>query len=216
MSKNMVNTHPRLLRIFAARRPRVVVWSILPLLALNTYLFVSSFSAAEVVAYTLCFLGGLLFWSLFEYVVHRWVYHIKIKNFRIKWFLDACHLHHHRDHEDHRTLNAGFALTYPMGIVIWLFVFLVSSTGIACSFFFGTLIYYVFYEHVHYYIHYRPYNRGYIARIQKYHLHHHYKNWNVNFGNTIMLWDFIFSTYDKEFRSFRIDEKMKSHFVNWK
>lgn len=216
MKGNMATTHPRLTKWFVSNGPYMVVVISIPLfIGAITHLY---FHWSEVVLTqgALWFCVGLLFWSLFEYVIHRWAYHVQIKNERIRWFVDACHLHHHSNHTDHRTLNAGLGLLYPLAFFIGGLGYLFIGGTNASFFFTGSLVYYVYYEFIHYYIHYRPSSKVTIRRIQKYHLYHHYRDWNVNYGTTVVFWDLIFGTYDGKYKELEITEDMKDRFVNWK
>lgn len=215
MKGNMATTHPRLLKFFVSNGPYMVILISLPLFVASIYHLYSHLDKYNLVHSALWFGAGILFWSFFEYVIHRWIYHIHIKNDKLRWFLDACHIHHHTNHEDHRTLNAGFGLLYPTAIFIWTIGYFTVGDVFSTAFFLGSLVYYVYYEFIHYYIHYRPSTKRTIRGIQKYHLYHHYHNWNVNFGTTTIFWDLVFRTYDGNYKKLEISEDMKSRFVNW-
>jgi len=49
--------------------------------------------------------------------------------------------------------------------------------------------------------------------IQKYHLHHHYKRWHKNFGNTVTFWDKLFGTYDSEYKGFEITKEIEKELI---
>jgi len=203
---NMATTHPKLLSWFASKNPIHVFIKLIPLIIIYIYdiISVQSYKISSLVF----FIFGILTWSLFEYVTHRWLYHTIFKNKKIKWFLEAFHLYHHHELKDYRVLNAGIFLIYPIAIFFWVLVYLVSRNTYSASFFgLGTLAYYYFYENVHYYIHYKLYNKGYMHMIQKYHLFHHYKKWNKNFGNTITIWDKIFNTYDASYKKLTLTKE---------
>ncbi len=208
----MATTSPRLLRWFASKNPWMVLVKLLPLVAIFIYgaMQVSHFSWLIPVY----FLIGVLTWSFFEYATHRWAYHIDFKNRKVRWFLEAFHIYHHTNMRDYRVLNAGILLIYPLAIIFWLGAYLISGEVATASYFgLGTLAYCYFYENVHYYIHYRLYHKGYIAMIQKYHLYHHYKKWDVNYGNTISLWDRVLGTYDERYRELRLSAEQMKDFI---
>lgn len=210
---NMATTHPRLLKWFASKNPFFVFLKITPLL----FVFVWMVFRSEIKSwYGLLFiLLGMFTWSFFEYVTHRWIYHTIFKNEKLRWFFEAFHLHHHNNLTDYRVLNAGLFLIYPFAVSFWLFIFLLTSnTEMASWFGIGTLAYYFFYENVHYFIHYKIYTNGYMKFIQKYHLHHHYKQWNKNFGNTITFWDKLLGTYDPEYKQFKITKEIKRELIS--
>lgn len=208
----MATTHPRLLKLFVSKSPVFVGLKIVPVVVVLVYLL-TQFEGTIINAVAFAALG-VAFWSLFEYCVHRWVYHIQYKRPGTKWFLEAFHLHHHRDLTDHRVLNAGWLLIYPITFTVWGIVWLLSGDiFIASSFSMGTIAYYWFYEMIHYAIHYKVYKSGYLEKIQKYHLYHHHRKWNANYGNTIVLWDRVFGTYDEKYKLFEVDETVSKDFI---
>ena len=52
-----------------------------------------------------------------------------------------------------------------------------------------------------------------MAMIQKYHLYHHYKKWDVNYGNTISLWDRVMGTYDKRYKEMVLSKEQSEDFI---
>lgn len=210
----MATTHPRLLRWFASENPFFVFLKVLPLILV--FLWMIHRSEKMSVYGLLSLLLGMLTWSFFEYATHRWVYHTVFKRKRVAWFLDAFHLHHHNNLTDYRVLNAGLLLIYPLAAFFWLVVFLATqSMALAAWFGLGTLSYYFFYENVHFFIHYKIHRSGYMQIIQKYHLHHHYKRWNKNFGNTTTIWDKLLGTYDSEYKQFEITENIERELIKY-
>lgn len=200
MKSNMASENHFLLGFFASRNPKFVLLKIIPILVFYGVILFKS----EAIIYKLVifFFIGLFSWSFFEYIVHRVAYHNRSKSKKIQWFLDAFHLHHHNNLMDYRVLNAGVMLIYPLTVLILGVVYLFTNNlDFVCSFGFGMTLYYLFYEYVHYQIHKKRHQKGYLNMLQKYHLYHHYKNWNKNFGNTITIWDKIFSTYDVNYKS---------------
>lgn len=213
MRTNMAITHRRLLSWFTSRSPLYVFLKILPLFAFLIYIMFTLY-AGQWRIMILSFIFGWVTWSLMEYIIHRWVYHVPIKNPKLSWVIDAFHLHHHKDLSDHEVLNAGFLLVYPLFIIIsTLTYFMVRDAAIASAYVFGILVYYFLYEMVHYFIHYRIYSRGYMAFIQKYHLYHHFKRWNKNYGNTTSFWDRVLGTYDASYKTFSYTDEQKTFFI---
>lgn len=201
-----------LLRFFASRNPTFVLLKIMPILVFYTIvLFQSNVSFYKIGIY---FAFGVFSWSFFEYIVHRVGYHKRTKSKKVQWFLDALHLHHHNNLMDYRVLNAGVLLIYPLTIVILGTVYLATKNlVIVSSFGLGMSLYYLFYEFIHYQIHKKKHQKGYLKNIQKYHLYHHYKNWNTNFGNTITFWDKVFKTYDANYKRFTLTDSQVNDLI---
>jgi len=209
---NMATTHPGLLKWFASKNPFFVFLKIIPLLVLFIWMVSPLMSAKE---WNIgLYIAGLFTWSFFEYATHRWFYHTIFKNRKVQWFLEAFHLHHHHNLTDYRVLNAGLLLVYPLGLFFWLGMYLFTfDLELASWFGLGILTYYFFYENVHYFIHFKVYESGYMKFIQKYHLYHHYKRWHKNFGNTVTFWDKLFGTYDSEYKSFEITKEIEQELI---
>jgi sterol desaturase/sphingolipid hydroxylase (fatty acid hydroxylase superfamily) len=208
--KTMIQTHPQLMILFLSKNPLYVFLALVPL-----YIFLLSQiinPQTPILKLIISFLGGLLYWSFFEYAVHRWPYHYQYKNLKGRWFIETFHLFHHREIEDPRVLNAGILLIYPLLTALLLPVWLITQNfEVVAAVGFGLLGYYFFYENVHYFIHRPPVNGWkttfplnlfgqYMKFITRYHLHHHHHNWNKNFGNTSVLWDKLFGTYDPGYK----------------
>ncbi len=211
----MAESHPSLLKWFASKSPGFALLKITPLIIFLLYtLFQES---PFIVTKSKFFIIGVFFWSFFEYAIHRWLYH-KTFSFRLfQWFFDTFHLHHHKNLQDYRVLNAGILLVYPLCLLFTGGFYLLSGDYIATVYFtLGALVYYIFYVFVHYLIHYKKYSYSYLATFQSYHLYHHYKRWNRNYGNTTTLWDRIFGTYDKEYKNFQWTESIKEDLITKK
>ncbi|WP_026776905.1 sterol desaturase family protein [Polaribacter sp. Hel_I_88] len=203
--KNMASDNHFLLQFFASRNPKFVLLKITPILI--GYFFVLLYYDFVFYKVILTFLLGVLSWSLFEYFVHRVGYHKRTKNKKLQWYLDAMHLHHHNNLKDYGVLNAGFLLMYPLTVLVLTFVYLLTNNvALTVGFGLGMTFYYLFYEYVHYQIHKKYHKKGYLNLLQKYHLYHHYNNWNKNFGNTTTIWDKIFKTYDIRYKKLILTE----------
>lgn len=205
MNLTIVQTHPQLLKVLASKNPYYVLAFATPLAVLFIIGVIQA--SHSPLALFIAFAGGFLYWSLFEYLVHRFPYHTRFKNSRVRWFIESFHLYHHRVREDKRVLNSGPLMLYPMTPLLlapfWIFglsLNLISAIGL------GLVVYYVFYEFVHYLIHQKVHHSGYLCHIQKFHLYHHDKAWNKNFGNTLTLWDRLFGSYDPQYKTHQITQ----------
>ncbi len=211
----MASSNRKLLAWFTSRNPLHVFIKILPLVALLIYILVQYHH--NVLSTIIALILGIISWSLLEYVIHRWIYHQHYKNRGIKWFIDSFHIHHHQHLDDYEVLNAGFLLVYPIFFLFGFIAFLFTqSIVLAAAFCLGMILYYFFYENIHYFIHYKTYQSGYMRFIQQYHLFHHHAKWNKNYGNTTSIWDRIFGTYDKAYKNFTLSESNKVFLISHK
>lgn len=210
----MASENHFILDFFASRNPTQVILKTIPLLILYVYVLFTMFNVAIFNKIVLMFFRGFISWSMFEYFVHRVFYHKRTKSKKIQWYLDAMHLHHHKNLKDYRVLNAGFLMIYPLTFFVLSLTYLIAKDIIlVASFGLGMTLYYLFYEYIHYQIHYKFHSKGYLNFVQKYHLYHHYYNWNKNFGNTIAIWDKLFGTYDAKYKELELTKEQVQNFI---
>jgi 4-hydroxysphinganine ceramide fatty acyl 2-hydroxylase len=57
----------------------------------------------------------------------------------------------------------------------------------------GAFLFYILYDCMHYALHHTKLPK-YMTDMKKYHLAHHYKNFELGFGVTSKIWDYVFST----------------------
>lgn len=100
----------------------------------------------------LLFAGGALFWSLFEYIMHRHVFHMIVEKPRARRMIYTLHGVHHEFPRDKERL---FMPPIPSVIIASLiFIGLYSLMGWnALAFFPGFLLGYLMYGSMHYAIH---------------------------------------------------------------
>lgn len=151
-------------------------------------------SGFDVIQMVVSFLAGVLAWTFFEYAIHRWVYHGRIRNLKLRAFVESFHIYHHRNMEDPRVITAGPLMILPLSAIIllpswWLMGKSFGTFGI------GFVSAYYFYEWVHFLIHRSDTEIAYIRYIRNYHLFHHDHRWDRCFGNTSSLWDHLLGTY---------------------
>jgi sterol desaturase/sphingolipid hydroxylase (fatty acid hydroxylase superfamily) len=153
------------------------------------------------------FFGGWLLFSLLEYVLHRFVFHMGAHTPKEKLRAFLMHGYHHEFPEDPLRLVAPPLMSWPLGLVFgllahwllgperWLFGFAGMATG------------YIAYDWIHYYTHhFRP--KGGIGKwLRSYHMLHHFGDRGSRFGVSSPLWDIVFGTYRpiKEGRHVRAD-----------
>lgn len=145
---------------------------------------------------SLSFALGAIYWTFLEYAIHRWVYHGRYKNEKVRSVIESFHIYHHRNINDTEVLTAGPLMYLPLAIFflapVW--VICMGNKGAFSCVGAGLILMYLFYEWVHYSIHQRKPVNKYFLWITDYHMFHH-KNWTVNFGNTVDVWDRLFNTY---------------------
>ena len=140
----------------------------------------------------LLFLGGIFTWTLFEYLMHRWVFHIIAESPRAQRIVYTMHGVHHEYPRDKDRL---FMPPVPSVILASLIFYLqyLAMGWQALAFFPGFLFGYILYGSMHYAIHAYAPPRFMKALWRNHHLHH-YKYPDKGFGVSSVLWDVIFRT----------------------
>ena len=145
------------------------------------------------------FLGGVVLFTLVEYVMHRYLYHIPAASEKRKRFQYVIHGVHH----DHTRDKARLAMPPLLSIVlavlfISLFRLVIGVDGYAFGG--GFLFGYSTYLLAHYAIHiYKPPHNP-LGIIWKHHNLHHFVGDDGAFGVSTPFWDYIFGTMPKKTR----------------
>ena len=140
---------------------------------------------------------GVAAWTLLEYILHRFAFHIQtpIRNPRLRDFVYASHLAHHASPRDPNQLLVlpayGLVISAVLfGLMTALFRSLFSAAGVMAGIWAGFL----YYEAVHYRVHFSLSGSGLIARQRRAHFYHHFTNNKKCFGVTSPIWDYVFGT----------------------
>lgn len=181
-------------RIFAKAHPIMpgVVWG--PVVAYFVYATMDDPRFRPAVA-ALGFLLGLLAWTLIEYLLHRYVFHILPEpDFDSKLRQFMVHGYHHEFPNDRMRLVAPLLLSIPIAVVVAAAYFALLGRYHWQIWFAGTALGYIAYDWMHYYTHhFRPTTR--LGRfLRRYHMEHHYKDSDAHFGISSPLWDWVFGT----------------------
>ena len=140
---------------------------------------------------------GIFIWTLLEYGLHRFLFHIQIPvpNPHLREFINASHMEHHAAPRD-----PGKVLVHPLygfvvsailyGVLFGLLRDAFSATGVMVGIWIGFL----YYEAVHYRVHFSLSGSGFVARQRRTHFYHHFTNNKRCFGVTSPLWDYVFGT----------------------
>jgi len=142
----------------------------------------------------LLFLSGWFVWSLVEYLLHRFLFHMPAKNDeeRLRAFL--VHGYHHVYPDDPLRLVAPPMMSWPLAIVVFALTRMILGAHFWAPVFAGIATGYVAYDWIHYYVHHaRPKTR--LGRaLREYHMRHHFEDTRSHYGVSSPLWDFVFGT----------------------
>ncbi|TPX45048.1 hypothetical protein SeMB42_g00977 [Synchytrium endobioticum] len=140
---------------------------------------------------------GLLNWSLIEYSLHRYLFHVDklLPNHQSAFTLHfMLHGIHHYLPMDGMRLVMPPVLLGALSIIVWSLYLSVIPLWVAWPVASGTYFGYISYDLVHYYLHHGRPMTEHLREMKTYHLDHHYKNADLGFGITSKLWDKVFGT----------------------
>ena len=141
--------------------------------------------------------AGLLFWSLFEYQMHKHFYHMLPTNKIKGWIQYNMHGLHHEYPKDKSRLAMPPLAIIPIAFM-FLFIFKLMMGEAAYAFTPGFLFGYAGYLCVHYIVHAFQPPKNAFKVLWVNHGIHHYKDPDVAFGVSSPLWDHIFRTLPKK------------------
>lgn len=149
--------------------------------------------------YPVLFLIGVLMWTLDEYVVHRWLFHMRPPA-NSKFLITAhflLHGQHHKSPMDKKRLVFPPAPATVLGVLIYYLYISLAPSAVAQVMFAGTIVGYMGYDLIHYYLHHGTPFLTYFQDLKTYHVKHHFKDQQRGFGISSKLWDYPFGTLIK-------------------
>lgn len=142
------------------------------------------------------FVGGLAFWTITEYTLHRWVFHYEPKSSWGKYLHFMMHGVHHEYPNDSKRLVMPPSVSIPLASLFFGLYWLVLGPVHAWPFFGGFMLGYIFYDEIHYATHHAPMKFGWWQKVKHHHVLHHYHDPDKGFGVSSPLWDVVFGTLD--------------------
>lgn len=188
----------RLLDACSRVHPSVPVIIFLPGITAMAVWQLSSATVPKTLALALI---GYVLWTLFEYWLHRLVFHFEPQRgigARFHWIIHGVH---HDHPNDPLRLVMPPAVSVPLAALVFAVLQLAFGSsrapGVAVGFFAG----YLLYDMIHYYVHhFRP--RGRVSRmLRERHMRHHFQDDTRGFGISAPYWDEVFRTSPRSRRS---------------
>lgn len=186
----------------------LVIWGMyLPVMGYMLYYSATNFgsSAGKLI---LVFLAGMFFWTFFEYLAHRYLFHWVANSGRAQRFIYTLHGNHHHYPRDKQRLFMPPIPSLIIASVVFGLTYLVLGNN-SFIFFPGFIFGYLMYGSMHYAIHaWNPPFKWMKGLWRNHHLHH-YKNEHNGFGVSSTLWDHVFGTMFDLKREKEDKEKVK-------
>ncbi len=151
------------------------------------------FTASQTV---LLFLTGVISYTLVEYLMHRYLYHIEPYTKALENFSYKVHGVHHEYPKDKKRL----AMPPILALVLVAFFFLLFGILMGNNVFGflpGFLMGYTLYLGIHYSVHAFKVPDNFLRILWHHHAIHHYRQPDRAFGISSPLWDHIFGTMPK-------------------
>ena len=141
------------------------------------------------------FFVGLAFWSLAEYLLHRFVFHFEPDSRWGRRLHFIIHGVHHDYPHDPMRLVMPPSVSVPLAILVFLGFRALLGDAWSLPFFAGFLVGYLVYDMTHYHLHHHRSTHRLSLALRRYHYRHHFQQSSRGFGVTTPLWDKVFRTF---------------------
>ena len=142
------------------------------------------------------FFLGILVFSLLEYLMHRYLFHmVTSTRFQEKMQFAMHGLHHEQPKDKYRLAMPPVASLTLATLFLFLYISLMGDN--AFGFTPGFLMGYAGYLSVHYIVHAFQPPKNFFRILWVHHGIHHYKDHERAFGVSSPLWDYVFGTMPK-------------------
>jgi dihydroceramide fatty acyl 2-hydroxylase len=145
-------------------------------------------------------LGGYAFWTLFEYWMHRLVFHFEPDapiGRRMHWIIHGIH---HDHPNDPMRLVMPPSVSVPLGLLVYgAFLLLLGSDAapaLGAGFFAG----YLAYDMTHYHVHHHKPKTWAGRKLRELHMRHHFQDSTRGYGVSAPWWDLVFGTAPRKRR----------------
>ena len=150
------------------------------------------------------FVLGVFLWTLLEYNVHRFLFHMPPRTPLMERITYLFHGIHHVQPACKTRLVMPPIVSIPLAVIVaLLYSAMTSVLGVSHWFWpllAGTVTGYLIYDMIHYATHHWPLRWGYLKYLKRYHMKHHYKVDDAYYGITSPVWDYVFRTIPAEDR----------------
>jgi sterol desaturase/sphingolipid hydroxylase (fatty acid hydroxylase superfamily) len=150
-------------------------------------------SVSEMVA---AFFTGAFLWTLMEYLIHRFLFHIPQTNRVFKAIYFYSHGIHHDAPNDATRLVMPPSASIPLAIGFY-YLFKATAGIYHLPLMAGFVTAYLWYDFIHFSTHFFNWQWAWFRKIKENHMRHHFLSNEHNFGLSSPLWDYVFLTIFK-------------------
>jgi sterol desaturase/sphingolipid hydroxylase (fatty acid hydroxylase superfamily) len=140
------------------------------------------------------FIGGIIAWTLTEYLLHRFVFHFYPQSKLGKRIHFIFHGVHHDYPNDSRRLVMVPGASIPLAFLFYFTFYFCLGSIYTAPFFAGFVTGYLFYDTTHYALHHVNFKSKFWITLKNHHMIHHYKDSENGFGVSSKIWDHAFKT----------------------
>lgn len=181
----------KLLDFFSRVHPSVPIVIFVPAIAIMAIWSLSKISILGTIG---LFAGGYLLWTLFEYWLHRIVFHFEPTDgigARLHWIIHGVH-HDHPNDPMRLVMPPAVSVPLAAGIfgLMWLIAGYDLAPGLGAGFFAGYLVY----DMLHYWLHHFVPSTRLGKTLRERHMRHHFQDETKGFGISAPYWDEVFRT----------------------
>jgi sterol desaturase/sphingolipid hydroxylase (fatty acid hydroxylase superfamily) len=139
-------------------------------------------------------LGGILVWTLAEYVLHRYLFHyVGPRPWQRRMYF-VLHGVHHDFPQDSDRLVMPLGASVPLGFFFYLAFWAAFGAVLVDPLFIGFAIGYLIYDGTHYALHHFRMSSRWGKWIKRHHMIHHHTGVSARWGVSSPLWDWVFGT----------------------
>lgn len=148
----------------------------------------------SVAALSVLLIIGLVVWTFTEYAIHRWVFHFRPQSRLGKRFVFLFHGLHHDDPNDATRLVMPPVPAALIMCLLYALIVLICPEPYRHGFMAFFITGYLCYDYIHFATHHFRMSSPIGKFLRKYHLQHHFRNPDRQYGVSSPLWDFVFRT----------------------
>jgi sterol desaturase/sphingolipid hydroxylase (fatty acid hydroxylase superfamily) len=198
MKKNYISNSSESIRMFKSNWMEALskvhftipLFIYVPLIIYLSYLSLAG--GAGIGNYAVYVLLGLAFWTITEYMLHRYIFHFVPKS---KWGLRLHFIFHGVHHDfpkDAKRLVMPPSASIPLAIAFYfLFTLFFHNQLHLFAFYSGFIAGYLVYDMLHYAMHHANFKSEILQKVKQHHMLHHYSDATKGYGVSSSLWDII-------------------------
>lgn len=137
--------------------------------------------------------AGFVLWTLFEYILHRWIFHFVPEKESLRPSYYMVHQIHHDYHEWDR-LVAPPMMSLTLGVFFYVLLRVTLGPSYVWPVFAGVAIGYLAYDYSHFYQHFGKPKSRWAKMLRRRHFQHHTTYPDRWYGVSSPFWDYVFGT----------------------